>query len=112
MPSAWATAPTERKGGGASVVQRCKVEVSVIEPNDQATSDRLKAPPSADLAVEAKPIMPAEGVRSEAAGIAHDMPVEGWGERRWAAVARLCHWAADNGMKGLDCPPLDGPQLR
>ncbi len=62
-------------------------------------------PPSADLAVEAKPIMPAEAVRSEAAGIAHDIAVEGWGERGWATVGRLCRWAADNGMKGLSCPP-------
>ena len=62
-------------------------------------------PPSADLAVEAKPVMPPEAVRSEAVGIAHDIAVEGWGERGWATVGRLCRWAADNGMKGLSCPP-------
>lgn len=62
-------------------------------------------PPSADLEVEAKPIMPPEAVRSEAAGIAHDIAIEGWGERGWGAVGRLCRWAADNGMKGLSCPP-------
>ena len=62
-------------------------------------------PPSADLAVEAKPVMPPEAVRSETAGIAHDIAIEGWGERGWTTVRRLCRWAADNGMKGLSCPP-------
>ncbi|WP_449253504.1 hypothetical protein [Brevundimonas naejangsanensis] len=66
-------------------------------------------PPSADLAVEAKPVMPAEAVRSEAAGIAHDIAIEGWGERGWATVGRLCRWMADSGLKGLNCPP--SPEL-
>lgn len=62
-------------------------------------------PPSADLVVEAKPVMSPDAVRSEVAGIAYDIAIEGWGERGWAAVARLCRWGADNGMKALDCPP-------
>lgn len=33
------------------------------------------------LACRLRPPMPAEAVRSEAAGIAHDIAVEGWGER-------------------------------
>jgi len=80
--------------------------VSAI-PDARPTAGRVTPiyPPSADLAVEAKPIMPPEAVRSEAAGIAHDIAIEGWGERGWDAVGRLCRWAADNGMKGLSCPP-------
>jgi len=49
--------------------------------------------------------MPPEAVRSDAASIAHDIAIEGWGERGWATVGRLCRWAADNGMKGLSCQP-------
>lgn len=45
-------------------------------------------PPSAELAVEAKPVMPPEAGRSEAAGIAHDIAIEEWSERGWDAVGQ------------------------
>lgn len=61
-------------------------------------------PPSADLRVEAKPRLDPAALDSEAALDAHDSAVEAWGERGWAAVGRLCRWAADNGAPGLDCP--------
>ena len=61
-------------------------------------------PPSADLRVEAKPRLDPAALHSEAALDDHDSSVEAWGERGWAAVARLCRWAERNGMDGLSCP--------
>lgn len=66
-------------------------------------------PPSADLQVEAKPRLDPAALDSEAALDAHDIALEAWGERGWAAVARVCRWAERNGAKGLDCPPPDVP---
>lgn len=60
-------------------------------------------PPSADLAVEAKPHLDPAALQSEAALDAHDIALEAWGERGWAAVARLCRFYQTMGMKGLDC---------
>lgn len=75
-------------------------------------------PPSADLAPEAKPRLdPAVlalchevGIDptdcSDAALTAHDDAVEAWGERRDAAVARICRWAVENGARlPFQCPP-------
>lgn len=62
-------------------------------------------PPSADLAVEAKPLLDPAALSSEAALDAHDIALETWGERGWAAVGRLCRWHQEMGMKGLSCPP-------
>ena len=61
-------------------------------------------PPAADLAVEPKPRLDPEALDSEAALDAHDIALEAWGERGWAAVARLCRWAVRNGM-AAECPP-------
>ncbi|MET4683229.1 hypothetical protein [Brevundimonas faecalis] len=61
-------------------------------------------PPSADLAVEPKPRLDPAALQSEAALDAHDIALETWGERGWAAVARLCGFYRTMGMKGLDCP--------
>jgi hypothetical protein len=64
-------------------------------------------PPAADLRVEAKPRLAPEDVDSEAALDRHDIALETWGERGWAAVGRLCRWAEANGARGLDCPAPD-----
>lgn len=62
-------------------------------------------PPSAELAVEAKPVMPPEAGRSEAAGIAHDSPSRNGASGAAMQSGGLCRWAVHNGMKGLSCPP-------
>lgn len=54
-------------------------------------------PPSADLRVEAKPVLDPSAITSEAALDAHDIALEAWGERGWQAVARLCRWAKASG---------------
>lgn len=60
-------------------------------------------PPSADLAVEPKPVPPADIVTSAQAAAEYDIAVEGWGERGWLAVARICRWAAEQGAE-ITCP--------
>lgn len=42
-------------------------------------------------------------VTSARAAAEHDIAVETWGERGWAAVARICRWARDNGA-AVTCP--------
>jgi hypothetical protein len=54
--------------------------------------------------VEAKPVPPADIVTSAQAAANYDIAIEGWGERGWRAVARICRWAKDNGAEGLNCP--------
>lgn len=61
-------------------------------------------PPSADLRVEPKPVPPADIVTSAQAAAEYDVALEGWGERGWRAVARVCRWAKEQGMQ-VDCPP-------
>lgn len=68
------------------------------------TPTRAPLPPVADLEVEPKPRLAPDDVDSEAALDRHDIALEKWGERGWAAVARLCRWALANGAKGLECP--------
>lgn len=60
-------------------------------------------PPLADLTVEPKPVPPADIVTSAQAAANYDIAVEGWGERGWRSVARICRWAAAQGMV-VDCP--------
>ncbi|KKW93972.1 hypothetical protein YP76_04900 [Sphingobium chungbukense] len=60
-------------------------------------------PPAADLTVEPKPLLSPDALGSEAALDQHDIAVESWGERGWAAVARICRWANAHGGK-FDCP--------
>lgn len=36
---------------------------------------------------------------SEAALDQHDIDLEAWGERGWAAVARICRWSVENGAR-------------
>lgn len=68
-------------------------------------------PDPADLVVEPKPVLPPEAVGSEALGIAHDIAIEGRGDRLAAQVGRLCRFFDDMGMRGLDCPAPDIPTL-
>ena len=56
-------------------------------------------PPSADLKVEAKPVLSVEALASDNALAEHDAAVEAWGERGWAAVGRICRWAEDTGAQ-------------
>lgn len=64
-------------------------------------------PPVADLVVEPKPVPPPEIVTSAQAAAEYDIAVEGWGERGWRAVGRLCRWAKEQGMS-VDCPRAEG----
>ncbi|WP_374534413.1 hypothetical protein [Phenylobacterium sp.] len=65
-------------------------------------------PPSADLKVEAKPVLAPEALTSDNALAEYDAAVEAWGERGWAAVARICRWAVTNGAQlPFKCPPPD-----
>lgn len=66
-------------------------------------------PPIAELTVEAKPLADPAGFESEQAFIDHVIALEMWGERGWAAVARLCRWTEAMGAKGLSCPPPPQP---
>lgn len=61
-------------------------------------------PPPVDLIVEAKPVAGPEIVTDDHAAAAYSAAIEAWGERGWAAVGRLCRWAARNGMK-VECLP-------
>lgn len=61
-------------------------------------------PPPADLRVEPKPVLAPEALTSEAALDAHDIALETWGERGWAAVGRICRWAVRNGLEKTECP--------
>lgn len=66
-------------------------------------------PDPVDLVVEPKPVLPADAVESEVLGIAHDIAIEGRGDRLAAQVGRLCRFFDEMGMKGLDCP---APEIR
>lgn len=66
-------------------------------------------PPSADLAVEPKPVLAPEAIFSEAALDAHDIAIEARGDRLAAQVGRLCRFFDAMGMRGLDCPPPPRP---
>lgn len=61
-------------------------------------------PPIADLTFERKPIMPVEAITDDRAAADYSSSVESWGDRGWAAVARLCRWAERNKLPHPDCP--------
>lgn len=67
-------------------------------------------PSAADLAVEQKPLLDPAAVESEAALDRYEIDLELWGERGWAAVARLCRFHKATGMPGLICPPPPRPR--
>ena len=60
-------------------------------------------PPAADLTVEPKPVPTADIVTSAQAAAEYDIAVEGWGERGWLTVARVCRWAREQGAE-VACP--------
>lgn len=60
-------------------------------------------PSAADLTVEQKGTPPDDIVTSDAAADAWDIYLEGYGQRGWQAVGRLCIWAKERGMKDAPC---------
>jgi hypothetical protein len=60
--------------------------------------------------VKPKPVMPAEAITDDTAAADYSSKVEGWGDAGWAAVGRLCRWAAANKMPHPDCPPVTAIQ--
>lgn len=40
-----------------------------------------------------------EALASDNALAEHDVAVEAWGERGWAAVARVCRWSVEAGAR-------------
>lgn len=48
--------------------------------------------------------MPLEAITDDMAAARYSAAIETWGERGWAAVGRLCRWAADNKLPHPDCP--------
>lgn len=48
--------------------------------------------------------MKIEALASDQAANDYDNAVLAWGRRGWLQVGRVCRWAAENGMAGLDCP--------
>lgn len=61
--------------------------------------DRIQValPPAQDLAIETKPVVTEAVLESEIAAAEYDSQVEAWGERGWAAIARICNWAKAHG---------------
>lgn len=59
-------------------------------------------PPVQDLAVEVKPVPSEVVLTSAVAAEQFNSEIEGWGERGWAAVARICRWAKAHGSPA-DC---------
>jgi len=53
---------------------------------------------------EPKPLMPVEAITDDTVASRYNSAVEAWGERGWAAVGRLCRWAAGNGLAHPECP--------
>ena len=82
---------------------------AVLASSCASREPRLSAyPPSADLTVEAKPVLTVEALASDNALAEHDAAVEAWGERGWAAVGRICRWSVEVGAKlPFQCPPPD-----
>lgn len=64
-------------------------------------------PPVADLTVEQKQVMPIEAITDDRAAADYSSYIEAWGDRGWAAVARLCRWAERNKLPHPDCPRAD-----
>jgi hypothetical protein len=63
-------------------------------------------PSAEDLRPDPKPVPSIEILTSREAGEKHDNAVEAWGERRDAAVGRLCRFFRDQGMSlPFTCPP-------
>jgi len=53
--------------------------------------------------VEPKPVPTVEILTDAAAEARYNSAVEGWGERGWSTVARICRWAKAHGSRA-PCP--------
>lgn len=84
----------------------CALPLAASGCAPRAVATRIYPPP-ADLRVEPKPRAGADILTSAQAAAEHDIAIEAWGMRGWAAVARLCRWARANGM-AVECAPAAG----
>ena len=57
----------------------------------------MSYPPAEDVKPETKPLPGPEVFESEQAARQYDSDLEAWGERGWAAVARICRDAVRKG---------------
>lgn len=92
-----------------SLMLSLALAASVSLASGCATKGTPAFPPSADLAVEPKPVLAPEAIYSEAALDAYDIAIEARGDRLAAQVGRLCRFFDTMGMRGLDCPPPPRP---
>jgi hypothetical protein len=77
---------------------------SLVAPGCALPAKTFQSYPSvSDLRVEPKPVPPADIVTSEAAADAYDIAIEGWADRGWQAVHRVCIWAKASGLKQPPC---------
>jgi hypothetical protein len=67
----------------------------------------LKAPPAADLVVEAEPQLDMNAVLNDSAAALDDYDTAhaSWGRRGWDKVARICRFFRDLGVPTPDCSP-------
>jgi hypothetical protein len=56
--------------------------------------------------VEPKPVPGPEIVTDDTANARFQIEIETWGERGWAAVARICRWAQRHGAP-VPCPEAE-----
>ena len=70
---------------------------------DRQVRIQAALPSAADLAVEPKPVPTVEILTDAAAEARYNSAVEGWGERGWSTVARICRWAKAHGSRA-PCP--------
>lgn len=86
----------------------------VLAPScsDRPASAGLKAPPAADLVVEAEPQLDMNAVLNDSGAALDDYDIAhaSWGRRGWAQVVRICRWFRDLGVPTPDCdPPNEAP---
>lgn len=48
--------------------------------------------------------MPDAAITDDTVNAQYNSDVEAWGQRGWAANARLCRWAAANKLTNVVCP--------
>ena len=78
----------------ASIVTGCASQVQT----------RPAFPSAIDLKAEPKPVPGVEVLTSDIAAEEYNSAVEAWGERGWAAIARICRWSARLGNP-IECLP-------
>lgn len=72
----------------------------------------MKAPPAADLTVEAEPQLDPYAVQNDSASALdeYDTAHASWGRRGWDQVARICWWFKDVGVATPDCGARPAPE--